>query len=90
MNDEEMLAAIRAAVREELDRRVEPRYVDMRGLSEYSGWGYGTVKRLSASNRIPGKRRHDGKVTFDLREFDEWLRTEHNEGPLVALPHEQR
>jgi hypothetical protein len=86
MTDERLVALIRAEVH--MLREAQSPWVDMRGLAAYSKWGFNTVKRLSSRNLIPGKVRHDGKVRFHLPTFDDWLLTEHREGPLVALPHE--
>ncbi len=88
MTEEQLLTLIRAEIQQVREARSP--WVDMRGLAEYSGWGYNTVKRLSSRNQIPGKVRHDGKVRFHVPTFDEWLLTEHQQGPLVALPHEDR
>jgi hypothetical protein len=52
-------------------------WVDMRGLAQYSGWGLGTVQKLSAADAIPGKVRHEGKVRFNTDVFDSWLLREH-------------
>jgi hypothetical protein len=87
VTDEQLVALIRAEIHMLSEARSP--WVDMRGLAEYSTWGYNTVKRLSSQNLIPGKVRHDGKVRFHLPTFDGWLLTEHRAGPLVALPHEE-
>jgi hypothetical protein len=62
----------------------------MRGLAEYLSWSYDKVKKLSAPNLIPGKVKHDGKVTFHLPTVDAWLQTEHAQQVLRWLPHEER
>lgn len=74
----ELTAQVVAAVQKQLaqgTQGAQSPYVNMRGLAAYAGWGYGTVQKMSAANLIPGKIVHGGKVSFDLRKVDPWLRS---------------
>src|SRR3954470_7888286 len=82
-----LAALIRTEVRK---LSASPTWVDMRGLAVHLAWSYDKAKKLSARNLIPGKVKHEGKVTFHLPTVDEWLQAEHAQQALTLLPHEER
>jgi hypothetical protein len=53
------------------------------GLADYTGWGLGTIDKLSASKLIPGLVKHGGKVMIHLPTFDAGLLQDHQVGPRL-------
>ena len=73
VSPEQLQALIRQAVTDALSEERRSPWVTMRELADYLGWGLASVKRLSATDAIPGKVRHEGKVRFHVPTVDAWL-----------------
>jgi excisionase family DNA binding protein len=72
---DDLVAAVREVVREELRRQRGPQgFLDVRGAADFLSISEDALRTLQQRERIPFHRSPGGRILFDRVELDAWVK----------------